>query len=191
MKYKTVVGIDPDVDKSGVATLDTKTRQMIATDLPFPFLVDFLRDLGDDNEDESIVVVVEASWLISYNWHTKNGDNRRVSAAKGNSTGRNHETGRKIVEMCKHYDLDVIVPDPAARQLVHDVIFNELCVGVEKASSRAQYREIMAALVQQGAEGIIFGCTEIPMLVDQSDASVPVFDTTTLHASYAAEWALS
>lgn len=112
MKYKTVVGIDPDVDKSGVATLDTKTGQMIATDLPFPFLVDFLRDLGDDNEDESIVIVVEASWLISYNWHTKNGDNRRVSAAKGNSTGRNHETGRKIVEMCKHYDLDVIEQRP-------------------------------------------------------------------------------
>ena len=97
----------------------------------------------------------------------------------------------KVQSMREHYDLDVIVPDPAARQLVHDVIFNELCVGVEKASSRAQYREIMAALVQQGAEGIIFGCTEIPMLVDQSDASVPVFDTTTLHASYAAEWALS
>lgn len=96
-----------------------------------------------------------------------------------------------VSHLREHYDLDVIVPDPAARQLVHDVIFNELCVGVEKASSRAQYREIMAALVQQGAEGIIFGCTEIPMLVDQSDASVPVFDTTTLHASYAAEWALS
>ena len=89
------------------------------------------------------------------------------------------------------YGLEVITPDAAARQLVHNVIFNELCVGEEKATSRAQYREIMAALVQQGAEGIIFGCTEIAMLVDQTDASVPVFDTTTLHASYAAEWALA
>jgi aspartate racemase len=96
-----------------------------------------------------------------------------------------------VSHLREHYDLDVITPDSAARQLVHDVIFNELCVGVEKESSRAQYREIMAALVQQGAEAIIFGCTEIAMLVDQSDASVPVFDTTRLHATYAADWALA
>jgi aspartate racemase len=96
-----------------------------------------------------------------------------------------------VSHLREHYGLDVITPDAAARQLVHNVIFNELCVGEEKATSRAQYREIMAALVQHGAEGIIFGCTEIAMLVDQSDAAVPVFDTTTLHASYAAEWALA
>lgn len=96
-----------------------------------------------------------------------------------------------VSHLREHYGLEVITPDAAARQLVHNVIFNELCVGEEKATSRAQYREIMAALVQQGAEGIIFGCTEIAMLVDQSDATVPVFDTTTLHASYAAEWALA
>ena len=96
-----------------------------------------------------------------------------------------------VTHLREHYGLEVITPDAAARQLVHNVIFNELCVGEEKATSRAQYREIMAALVQQGAEGIIFGCTEIAMLVDQTDASVPVFDTTTLHASYAAEWALA
>lgn len=96
-----------------------------------------------------------------------------------------------VSHLREHYGLEVITPDAAARQLVHNVIFNELCIGEEKATSRAQYREIMAALVQQGAEGIIFGCTEIAMLVDQTDASVPVFDTTTLHASYAAEWALA
>ncbi len=96
-----------------------------------------------------------------------------------------------VSHLREHYGLEVITPDAAARQLVHNVIFNELCVGEEKASSRAQYREIMAALVQQGAEGIIFGCTEIAMLVDQTDATVPVFDTTTLHANYAAEWALA
>ena len=96
-----------------------------------------------------------------------------------------------VSHLREHYGLEVITPDAAARQLVHNVIFNELCVGEEKATSRAQYREIMAALAQQGAEGIIFGCTEIAMLVDQSDAAVPVFDTTTLHASYAAEWALA
>lgn len=101
------------------------------------------------------------------------------------------EDGFYVSHLREHYGLEVITPDAAARQLVHNVIFNELCVGEEKATSRAQYREIMAALVQQGAEGIIFGCTEIAMLVDQTDAAVPVFDTTTLHASYAAEWALA
>ena len=69
-----------------------------------------------------------------------------------------------VSHLREHYGLEVITPDAAARQLVHNVIFNELCVGEEKATSRAQYREIMAALVQQGAEGIIFGCTEIAML---------------------------
>lgn len=112
MKYKTVVGIDPDVDKSGVAMIGLKKMEMLASTFDFPNLVEMLRELSENNDDKHIVIVVEASWLISYNWHTKSDDNRRVSAAKGNSAGRNHETGRKIVEMCKHYDLDVIEQRP-------------------------------------------------------------------------------
>lgn len=96
-----------------------------------------------------------------------------------------------VSHLREKYALEVIVPDAAARQLVHDIIFNELCIGVAKETSRVQYREIMAALVKQGAEGIIFGCTEIPLLVNQSDVSVPVFDTTSLHATYAAKWSLT
>ncbi len=96
-----------------------------------------------------------------------------------------------VSHLREKYALEVIVPDAAARQLVHDIIFNELCTGVTKETSRVQYREIMAALVKQGAEGIIFGCTEIPLLVNQSDVSVPVFDTTSLHATYAAKWSLT
>lgn len=89
------------------------------------------------------------------------------------------------------YGLTVITPEKNARQLIHDVIFNELCIGIEKESSRAQYREIMTSLVSQGAEAIILGCTEIGLLVDASDAAVPLFDTTYLHAAYAAQWSLT
>jgi aspartate racemase len=91
----------------------------------------------------------------------------------------------------ERHGLDVLVPEEADRRLVHDVIYQELCVGVVRESSRAEYRRVMAALVERGAEGILLGCTEIDLLVGASDASVPVFDTTALHARAAVELALS
>lgn len=87
-------------------------------------------------------------------------------------------------------DLTVMIPDPADREIVHRVIYEELCQGEVRAKSRAQYREIMQRLVDAGAEGIILGCTEIGLLVNPADAPVPLFDTTELHARYAATWAL-
>lgn len=101
------------------------------------------------------------------------------------------EQGFYADHLREQYGLDVVIPDPAARQVVHDVIFNELCQGIETEDSRNQYREIMAGLVEKGADCILLGCTEIAMLVDQSDAAVPVFDSTALHAKYAADWSLS
>ncbi|MCA9936523.1 MAG: aspartate/glutamate racemase family protein [Ardenticatenaceae bacterium] len=88
------------------------------------------------------------------------------------------------------HGLDVLVPGEAGRQVVHDVIYGELCLGVTKEDSRAQYRGIMADLAEQGAEGIIFGCTEIGLLVTQEDSPVPVFDTTRIHAETAVAYAL-
>jgi aspartate racemase len=75
----------------------------------------------------------------------------------------------------------VLVPEAAQRELIHDVIYDELQVGVIREESREAYREIMGGLVQQGAEAIVLACTEIGLLVDASDASVPVLDTTVLH----------
>ena len=89
------------------------------------------------------------------------------------------------------HGLRVIVPDAADRDLVHRVIYEELCLGNAQPASRAEYRRIMAALVAQGAQAIILGCTEISLLVDASDASVPLFDTTALHAAAAADAALA
>ena len=86
--------------------------------------------------------------------------------------------------------LTVIIPDPADREIVHRVIYDELCRGAIRAESRAQYRAIMQRLVEAGAEGLILGCTEIALLVGPADAPVPLFDTTALHARAAAAWAL-
>jgi aspartate racemase len=91
----------------------------------------------------------------------------------------------------EHHSLDVLVPGEADRRVVHDVIYDELCVGIVKDSSREQYRRIMAGLVDRGARGILLGCTEIDLLVGDGDATVPVFDTTALHARAAVDLALS
>jgi aspartate racemase len=90
----------------------------------------------------------------------------------------------------ERHGLVTLVPEAEERALVHQVIFAELCRGVVRPESRAAYRRIMAGLVARGAEGIILGCTEIAMLVDASDAAVPLFDTTELHARAAVEWML-
>ncbi len=86
--------------------------------------------------------------------------------------------------------VDAIVPEPADREIVHRIIYDELCVGRIEAASRAQYRRIMAGLAERGAQGIVLGCTEISLLVGQAEASVPLFDTTALHAQAAADLAL-
>jgi aspartate racemase len=89
------------------------------------------------------------------------------------------------------HGLQVIVPDADDRGLVHDVIYDELCRGVVRDSSREAYRRIMDALVTSGADAIILGCTEIGLLVGAQDARVPLFDTTALHANAAVDAALA
>lgn len=82
--------------------------------------------------------------------------------------------------------LRVHVPNQADREIIHRVIYDELCLGKANDASRQQYRRIIEGLREAGAESIIFGCTEIGMLVGPADASVPTFDTTELHALAAA-----
>jgi aspartate racemase len=86
--------------------------------------------------------------------------------------------------------LDVIVPNATDRTVVHRVIFDELVLGKVKPESRSAYREIIARQVDEGAEAIILGCTELPMLVKSQDSAVPLFDTTELHAMAAVDFAL-
>jgi aspartate racemase len=76
------------------------------------------------------------------------------------------------------HGITVLVPDDDDRQLIHTVIYDELCLGVVNEQSRAEYRRIMSDLADCGTEGILFGCTEIDLLVGPADSPVPVFDTT-------------
>lgn len=92
--------------------------------------------------------------------------------------------------LTERFGLEVIVPNTSKRQLVHRIIYDELCQGKVLADSKAQFAETINELVENGAEGIILGCTEIMLLVGQNDASVPVFDTTTLHAEAAVDFVL-
>jgi aspartate racemase len=92
--------------------------------------------------------------------------------------------------LAREHGIEVIVPDEKERRIVHDVIYDELCLGEVKESSRQAYRRIMSGLVDRGAEAVILGCTEITMLVGQEDAAVPLFDTTRIHAEKAVEIAL-
>ena len=87
--------------------------------------------------------------------------------------------------------IEVLIPDQAGRDLVHQVIYEELCLGHIKADSRLAYQRIIADLVAAGAEGVILGCTEIGLLVQPTDAAVPLFDTTAIHARAAADWMLA
>ena len=92
--------------------------------------------------------------------------------------------------LVEKHGLDVFIPDEEGREIVHRVIYDELCLGEIKPSSKAQYVSVMENLVGDGAEGIILGCTEISLLVGQEDSPVPLFDTTRIHAVAAVEFAL-
>jgi aspartate racemase len=90
----------------------------------------------------------------------------------------------------KKFDLDLLTPQGAEAQEVHRIIFEELVAGRFLESSRTRLRGIIAGLVRQGAEGVVLGCTELPLLVMAQDSPVPLFDTTALHAAAAVDYAL-
>jgi aspartate racemase len=88
------------------------------------------------------------------------------------------------------YGLQVLVPNKSDRELVHKVIYEELCLGKTEGASKAEYLRIINALEAQGAEAVILGCTEIGMLVKQANTNVRLLDTTAIHAAKAVEYAL-
>ena len=88
------------------------------------------------------------------------------------------------------YRIEVIIPNENERKMIHDIIYNELCLGIIKGTSKARFKNIIKNLVANGAEGVVLGCTEIPLLIRNEDVEVPLFDTTTIHAKAAVEFAL-
>ena len=88
------------------------------------------------------------------------------------------------------FNIETIVPNINERKIVNDIIYDELTHEIIKSSSKNKYIEIINKLVSNGAEGVILGCTEIPLLIKENDVNVPTFDTTTIHAKAAVEYAL-
>jgi aspartate racemase len=89
-----------------------------------------------------------------------------------------------------NYGLEVIIPGSEDMEIVHRIIYDELCAGIIQSESKQRYKDIIQRLVQDGAKGIILGCTEIGLLVKQADSPVPLFDTTEIHAKAAVKYAL-
>ena len=93
-------------------------------------------------------------------------------------------------ERLASFGIECVIPSQEEREDIHRIIFSELCQGVIDAESKTVMLDAIDALAQRGAQGVILGCTEIPMLVSQADTALPLFDTTRLHAQAAVEFAL-
>ncbi|MFT5275871.1 MAG: aspartate racemase [Saprospiraceae bacterium] len=92
--------------------------------------------------------------------------------------------------LIEQFDIDVVTPDAADQQIIHDIIYQELCLGQINKASRVKYLAIIDKLHQQGVQAVILGCTEIALLVQQQHTDVPLYDTTEIHAINAVEKAL-
>lgn len=90
-----------------------------------------------------------------------------------------------------HFNIEVLIPPQDERETIHRIIYNELVQGIINERSREIFKEIINRLIAKGAQGVILGCTEIPLLISAQDVATPVFDTTTIHAAKAVEWALN
>lgn len=93
--------------------------------------------------------------------------------------------------LSEKYGLEVVIPSEKDRKQVHDIIYNELCLGNINATSRHEYIRIVHELELAGVDAVILGCTEIGMLISQEHAGIPLYDTTAIHAAKAVEWAMS
>ncbi|MCG1036482.1 aspartate/glutamate racemase family protein [Polaribacter sargassicola] len=93
-----------------------------------------------------------------------------------------------FIDVLKSFNIEAVIPEEEDRELIHNVIYNELASGVINEISKEKYLTIIEKLIKKGAEGVILGCTEIPLLIKQKDVSIPVFDTTKIHATAAFEF---
>jgi len=92
--------------------------------------------------------------------------------------------------LAKNHGIEVVIPVQAEREVIHSVIYRELVLGKTLESSRNQFVKIIQNGQKLGAEGVVLGCTEIPLLISQKDSNIPIFDTTQIHAAAAVEFAL-
>jgi aspartate racemase len=118
---------------------------------------------------------------------------RKRSLKKVGLLGTKFTMGKDFYKkvLADKFGIEVIIPNEQERENVHKIIYGELVHGVIKDESREVYKSIIKNLEKSGAEGVILGCTEIPMLISASDVNIPVFDTTRLHAEKAVEWVVN
>jgi len=90
----------------------------------------------------------------------------------------------------ERHGINTVIPDEEDRNTVHRIIFDELCLGVFKESSKEELKKIVEKLKEKGAEGVVLACTELPLILNQDDCDIPLFDTTRIHAEYAVNFAL-
>jgi hypothetical protein len=153
-----IIGIDPDVKKSGLALVAEKGEVVVLGSYTFPEIIEYLQILRDRvlAENMKVVVVVEASWKISHNWHAHRGDSKGTVARKGNDAGRCHEVGRKIVECARYYGLEVVEKLPLKKiwkgkdgKITHEEISAFMAIG-----KRSNQEERDAALLAWDYAGL-------------------------------------
>ena len=170
-KVDIVIGIDPDIAKSGVAVLNRHTKELTLDSLTFPELLDFLQWSKRKAEvtQNSICVLVEAGWLNTTHWHLNHNDTRASAAAKGNSVGRNHETGRKIVEMCQHWQIPHKAIKPLALKLGKSHLWNgkDGKITHEELASFAQLKQKRTNQEERDAALIAWNYAGLPIFIPQ------------------------
>lgn len=163
MKPNWIIGIDPDVDKNGVAFLDCTTKKLKIMTYKFADTLDYLRRVKREAEvtNTHFMVVIEAGWLNKAHWHLTAKDTKQMAAAKGNYVGRNHETGRKLAEMCEYFDIPYELIKPLSLKsggvhiwkgregkITHEEIAN--FTGVTQRTNQEQRDAILIAWVWAG-----------------------------------------
>ncbi len=164
-KYDVVIGIDPDVERSGCATLSLYDEvKLTINSQPFPELLEIVHAIAVEGAElgHATVVYVEAGWKNKSNWHLSTKDTRASAAKKGEHVGRNQETGRKIVETLLHYGVEVVEQSPLRKcwQGKNGKITNQelkrLCEmsGIVFNASRTNQEERDAALLAITCSGL-------------------------------------
>lgn len=142
------VGIDPDIERNGVAVVDSVSRSVQLYSMAFAELTEWLQQFVGSME--KTVIVIEASWLVSHNWHFRMTDNRRKVASLGHAVGRNHQTGILLQEVAERMGLDVRLRKPL-RKCWHGkdgkITHKELVAVTGITCSRSNQEERDAALL--------------------------------------------
>lgn len=148
--HDIIIGIDPDVEASGVATLIRGTKKIEATTMTLPALMDYLRRVRNEHPTLVVAVVVEASWTTAHNFHLLPFDNKAVATKKGYKVGRNHQIGIDIADIARHFSLDVRLQPPLRkiwkgkdRKITHE----EICAITGYTAKRSNQEERDAMLL--------------------------------------------